>query len=287
MRVIYIDTLFAINFIVDYLILLATARVGAKTVSRWRIALGAALGAVYAAAAVFPELSFLSGVWFKAAAGILMLLAVFGDRPGILRTGLIFFVISAAFCGVVMAISLLSGKNVMEEGLYLSVSLKVLAISFGICYGILTLVFRGLGKISAGSTMVKVSVEHKGKSTEFSALVDTGNTLRDPLTGGNVLVAEMEALRPLFSKSLQKVLENNRDDNVVEILKNTSETEASFRFHLIPYTAVGVGNSLLLAFRPERVRIAGKYTKDVSIAVSPTRVSDGGIYSALVNGGVV
>ena len=48
MTVVYIDSLFLLNLIVDYLLLLATAKLAGEGICRPRLALGAAVGALYA-----------------------------------------------------------------------------------------------------------------------------------------------------------------------------------------------------------------------------------------------
>ena len=45
MTVVYLDVLFLLNLVVDYLLLLATAKITGEPISRARLALGAALGA--------------------------------------------------------------------------------------------------------------------------------------------------------------------------------------------------------------------------------------------------
>ena len=54
MTVIYLDELFLLNFVVDYLLLLAAGRLSGEILRRGWLALGAAIGAAYAAAAVLP-----------------------------------------------------------------------------------------------------------------------------------------------------------------------------------------------------------------------------------------
>ena len=44
MTVIYVDTLFLLNGVIDYLLLLAAARLAGEPLLRWRFALGGALG---------------------------------------------------------------------------------------------------------------------------------------------------------------------------------------------------------------------------------------------------
>ena len=60
MTVIYIDTLFLLNTLVDYLLLLASAKVAGEPLRRGRFALGAVLGGLYACAIFLPGMGFLS-----------------------------------------------------------------------------------------------------------------------------------------------------------------------------------------------------------------------------------
>lgn len=279
MQVIYIDTLFLLNLIVNYLILLATAKVSARPASRWRIALGAAVGAVYAVLTVLPKMVFLDNVIMMLVFAVVMVLIVFGGEQGLIRTGVIFFSISAAFGGAVLAVSLITG----EETSQINVSIKVLFISFFICYGILSMVFARLGKRETAGGLVKVTVTKGTRSAEITALVDTGNSLYDPMTGGGVIVSELEPLTPLFTEDIKQLLKSNYSS--MELLERLASCGDGFGFFLVPYTAVGVGSSFLIAFRPDEVKIGYKVQKKMSIAISPTCISDGGVYSALVNGG--
>ena len=53
MTVVYIDALFLLNLIVNYLLLLAAAKLAGEPLRRLRLAAGAALGGLYAAAIFF------------------------------------------------------------------------------------------------------------------------------------------------------------------------------------------------------------------------------------------
>lgn len=57
---IYVDSLFALNLIADYLLLLLGARVSGAVIHRLRIAAAAVVGAAYSVAAVVPEWGFLT-----------------------------------------------------------------------------------------------------------------------------------------------------------------------------------------------------------------------------------
>lgn len=61
MTVIYVDTLFLLNTMVDYLLLLASARLAGEPLARLRFALGAVLGGLYAVAIFLPGWAFWPG----------------------------------------------------------------------------------------------------------------------------------------------------------------------------------------------------------------------------------
>ena len=54
------------------------------------------------------------------------------------------------------------------------------------------------------------------------------------------------------------------------------------RFRLLPYRSVGVDRGLLLAVRVDSLELDGRGRGPVLVALSPTPVSDGGGYQALV-----
>ena len=72
MTVIYLDELFLLNFVVDYLLLLAAGRLAGEILRRGRLALGAALGAAYAGAVFLPGLGFLAHPLCKLGAAVLI-----------------------------------------------------------------------------------------------------------------------------------------------------------------------------------------------------------------------
>lgn len=83
---VYADEAFLLNGAVDYLLLVCAAKLGGGRILRLRLALAAAFGGVYAAAALFPALVFLRQLPVKLASLAAMLLIAFGAGRGTLRT---------------------------------------------------------------------------------------------------------------------------------------------------------------------------------------------------------
>ena len=96
MTVVYIDSVFALNALADYLLVYAAAQLAGARLRRGRFLLAALLGGAYAAAVFLPGLGWLSLLPVKLSAGVLMALAAFGGEPRFLRLTLLLF---AAACG--------------------------------------------------------------------------------------------------------------------------------------------------------------------------------------------
>ena len=283
LTVIYVDTLFLLNAIVDYLLLLCSARLAGERLSRLRFALGALLGGLYAVALFLPGFGFLGRPLCRLSAAVLMVLTAFGGCRCLLRQVVIFFLLSCAFGGGVLAIGLLGGRGLSLGGgvLYSSMALKIVLLSAAGCYAVITLIFRGAGRHTAASReLLPARLSLRERQVELTALVDTGNTLTDPVSGRPVMVAEGETLSPLFPPGTGPGPEDLRDP--AGGLARLGEGPLRGRLRLLPYRAVGVDRGLLLAVRVDRARVGGEELGPLLVAMSPTPVSDGGSYRALI-----
>lgn len=199
--VIYLDELFLLNFVVDYLLLLAAGRLSGEILRRGWLALGAAIGAAYAAAAVLPGMGFLLHPLCKLGAAVLALLAGYGKSRRLLRVSLVFFAVSAAFGGGVFALQLLGGRGLtLQNGIFYSaMDLRLILLSAAGCYVLITLLFQRTARHSGlRRELVPAVLTLEGRRVALTALVDTGNTLTDPATGRPVMVAEGEKVGALF-----------------------------------------------------------------------------------------
>ena len=280
MRVIYIDTLFFINLTVNYFLLLGTAKICGIATPRRRLWLGAALGGAYAVFGAFPELAVLKSALIVVPVAGLMLLLAFGWRRlaagrRLLRVALVFFALSMCAAGAVTAIGLLGGGGRLG-----AVSLRVLVIAFGACYVATTLVFRRAGREPGHMSEVRIEVGEQ--SVTLRALVDTGNSLTDPLSGAKVCVVSVCDMLPIIPSRLKMRFEDAARSGSPSALLALSNMSCGIKFRLIPYSAVGVSSGLMLAFRPERISVDGKESRDYIVAVSPNEVADNVTYSALI-----
>lgn len=280
MQVIYVDSLFLINLVVNYIMLLVTAKICAAQMVRLRLLGAAILGAGYSIAVVLPLSPFLSSPLLKVAVGLLMVLAAFGGQVRIIRLTLVFFAVSVAFGGAVMAASLLGGGGLLS-GFLAPIDLRILILAFAACYIVLTLVFRRAVRLRGGG-IVSMKLRHGDREVVIRALRDTGNALTDPMTGRAVIVAGVNDVTSLFPQNIRKTVAGLRLKDAVKVMEELALPEITMRFQLIPYRAVGTVGGMLLAFKPDEIIIDGKIKTGMLLALSPNSVSESGTYSALL-----
>lgn len=277
MTVVYLDVLFLLNLMVDYLLLLACARIAGQPISRLRLGGGAFVGAVYAAGLFLPKLGWLSHPACKICAGIGMVLIAFGAGRCLLRMTLIFFAVSAALGGVILALQLLGqGGLTLENGvLYTGFDLRLLLVTVILTYVILSILFqRSARHGGAKRDLCDATIMLGGQCVAVTVLLDTGNTLTEPIRNQPVLVVDGALLRTFLPEKVDP-----RDP--VGSLEELDDRAWRTKFSLLPYRAVGVDCGMLLAVRSEWVKINDRKWKGLIVALSPTPISDGGAYQGL------
>ena len=267
MEVVYLDQVFAVNFLVDFCIVLAAARMADVILRRGRYLLAALTGAVYAALTVLPETGWLALLPVKLAAGLLMALIAFGGERRFWRCAAVFFGTAALFGGAVYALSAASGAA-PGQALH-RVTGRVLIPTFALCYAAVATVFR-VRLRSAERTVTAAVLTVNGQTLSLRAIRDSGNALRDPASGMRAAVVDAAALTGVFGALPRE------PSAMFEQLQGKAEG-----VRLLPYTAVGVSGGLLAAFRPESLTVAEK-NEALLIALSPTPVSPDGEYELLL-----
>lgn len=283
---VYLDTLFALNALMDYLLLVCSARLAGEPLHRGRMALAAALGGAYAAAAVLPGMAWLTAPVCKLGAAVLLSAVGLGASRRLLRQTVIFLAVSCAFAGGVLAVSLLGGRGLaLGHGIVCTgTDLKIVLLSSAICYALFTAVLRRAARHSAlRGEVVRATLRFHGREVSLPTLVDTGNTLTDPVSGRPAIVVDAPAVAPLLDGDAPDLRELTAP---AQALSRLNAGRWRGRFTLLPYRAVGVEHGLLLALRLDGASVDGRERGALLAALSPTPVSDGGAYRALVGGEV-
>ncbi len=276
---VYIDSVFFLNAAVDYLLLLTTAQLMGCTLHRWQFLLSALLGGIYAAA-VFA-VSWLGTPVLRILFGIFMTLIAFAGERHLWRYIALFALLSGALAGILLAAGLLLGSphSLIQRIYYADISWWVLIGSALLFYLLLELLFRQEARFSKGEIM-DITVSLAGKTCQLRTLYDSGNTLRNPVDGTSVLVAEAEALFSLWDSETYHILAQPlTPEEKLTRLYESGDTA----FSLLPFRSVGRENGLLLAVRSDYIKIGRRICPKTLIALYPSKIG-GAAYHGLWGG---
>jgi stage II sporulation protein GA (sporulation sigma-E factor processing peptidase) len=278
--VVYLDGVVLLNGILDYLLLMVCGRVTGSVLRRRRILLAALGGGVYAAMSLVPGMIFLGKLLWQMVFGALLCLCAFGPSRCLVRQTVVLYLLAAAFSGVVLVLTevMEAPAALLGRRVYYPVTFGVLVLTGGGAFGVMQWC---LGRLQLrGGDVAEVTVTLAGREVRFTALRDTGNTLRDPISGCPVLVADPEILRRLGLRLTDRELQFP-----AAALERLEREHPALRPRLIPYKALGRDQGMLLALRPEQVTVAGK-RETLLLGCAPNPVSDGGGYQALLGGSI-
>lgn len=278
--VIYPDLAFLLNGLTDFLALSATAKLAGLPLRRRRVLAAALLGGAYGVLCLLPPLAAAGGLIPQALTAAALVWIAFGRKNAFLRQMLLFWLISCAMGGILLALNQLASSgeyiNILEK-----LNWKVFLLAGGACYLLLSVIFRGGARHTLAKELTSCRVQHSGRSVALTALLDTGHTLTDAVMGQPVLIAEAAALEELWLPSERQILRELRTRGAAWCLQ---QLRGEGRFRLLPYRAVGVSSGMLLCFTADKVIVGDRDWGPATVALSPTPVSDGGGYTALWGG---
>lgn len=255
-QTVYVDVLVAVNFFINYFLLLASAKFLTVCAKRGRLAAASGLGALFSLSILLPEIPAMLSLAVKLlmSASIVLCAFGFGGIKQFLRNTAAFYIINFGFAGLMLALWYFfapQGLIIRNSIVYFNISPVLLILLSVVCYLIITLVNRIAGRQMPKELFCRIVVSCSGATCDCTAKVDTGNSLREPFSNDPVVVISED------------------------VVKRAIPTDDSLNFRLIPFDVVS-GSGMLKAFRPDRLTIYyGKQIIQVSkvyIAVSKTKL---------------
>ncbi len=264
---VYGDLYILINGCMDFLCLYLTASLLHLRIRRMRAVSAAAFGGCYALASLLLNAQGIPGLLLDFAAALLMCLLAFASRTlrfrSLLRYTAVCFFVSMLLGGSMTALyavlNRLSLPFELLEGEGASVWLFALVT-------VLSTLVAALGGrwwgISESVKSVTLHVRLYGRETVLHAMVDTGNLLRDPVSGKSVIVAEADCILPLLPPSLAEAIKRGGVSAI-------QDYESAKDIRLIPSRGA-TGTALLPSLLPERVLVEeGKRSYEGDYLLAP------------------
>ncbi len=247
---IYLDVIILENICMNYIILFATGLIYKVRVKQVRIIVSSVVGGVYAILTFIPILEIYKNFIFKIIMSIIMIYIAFNPKniKTLLKQLLLFYLVSFAFGGCAFCLLyFIKPQDILVRNGYLTGTypIKIALLGGIVGFVIVNVAFKLVkGKISKKDMFCDIEIFFKEKSVQIRALIDTGNMLKDPISGMPVVVAESVMLEKIIPKgiidNLNKILGGDKQD-----ILNKEEQEYLPKFRLIPFTSLGKQNRVI------------------------------------------
>ena len=274
---VYADIYFLINFSMDFLCLFLVARLMSEKLRLGRIAAAASFGGVYAVAALLVPLA---GVWtvaFDIFACVVISFIAFvkcGRLRGTFGLAVVYTAVSIVLGGIMTALfnlfnrlglsQMLSGGEASGDNPTVWI-LLILAIIGAVMTKLCGSFFRS----RTTRRFAEIEITFEGRSIALRGIVDSGNLLREPISGKPCVVADCGKIASVFPCEIIRVAGKGGYSK----LKDVSSQYAR-RIRIIP-TATALGEGMLIGVRVDRLEIINeKFKKEVDAFVVISRLGD-------------
>lgn len=274
-QTVYADLYFMINFSMDFLCFYITSRLIGCKLSALRAAIASAIGGVYANILLLSGLSGIGAIAVDMLACALMCAVAFASRRQLRRLPLytlVYLAVSMVLGGFMTAMfnllnrTSLGGMSGSEEGISVWLFVALAAAS-----ALMTLAGGRFFRHRTSKKNVSLEITLGGRSVELTALCDSGNMLRDPISGKLCVIVSVDSLEDILP------------DEVISAVKHQGKNIGTLRaagigMRVIP-ARTAAGDAMLLAVRPEKISVEDggrSYSVDALLALSAIdEISDG------------
>lgn len=277
---IYVDVLIFVNFIISLLLIKACDSLLRNKAKAIRIILASFVCSLSSLAIFIPPIGFWLNLLLKLTTAFVVTICAFGIKniKKLLINCTAFFLISISFAAIMMAVWMAISPAIMtvsNGSVYFDVSPIVLIVGSLGCYGVITLLEKLFAKRLPNEMCFDILVTVNGITVKIPAMLDTGNTLTDPISGCPVIVAQYDALKPLMGRdNSTKAIWINGGNAASQVLSSDWKR----RYRCISFSSVG-GSGLLSGFKPDSAFITVDkiiHKLDCIIAVYDGQLADDG-----------
>ena len=258
---IYLDVVLIENLCMNYIILFATGYLLKIKMNHIRLILSALLGGIYAIVAYMQILEIYSNLIFKIILSIVMVYIAYNSKnvKQILKQLVFFYLTSFVFGGCAFALLyfIKPEQILMKNGVYIGTYPIKIAILGGIVgFTITVIAFRYVKtKLNKKSMFCELEIYFENKSISTTALIDTGNMLKDPITSMPVIVVEKSILKEILPESILNNLNKIIGGDVPKEVYEDENLNYITKFRVIPFSSIGKENGLLLGFKSNKIKV--------------------------------
>ena len=236
---IYIDVILLENMFMNSIIIIATCIILRSKIHLLRILLSSFIGSIYAILTYITNID--KSFILKIILSLVIVLLAFKpqSRKSFLKHLIIFYLTSFTFGGAAFALIYLINPIKIEP-------VKIALIGGILGFTILVYSFKNIQSVfSRKNLYCKIRICKK----EITAIIDTGNLLKEPITRMPVIIIEKTKLQEIFPEvilnNIQKIING----------ENINLGEYASKIKVIPFKSLGKENGLILGIKTDEVEI--------------------------------
>ena len=290
---VYGDVILLENLIMNFIILLCTAKLLKHKYSWLMLSIGALIGAIYALGAYFTYFEYFYTPFMKVILSIFIITIAYLPHhiKDFIKLLSVFYITSFVFGGAAFGLFyFLNGLKYISYGTFYikDFPVKTLIVSIIIAYAIVKLSWGFVQyRVRRERIITEIIIFMDSRKVAIMALVDTGNALNEPLTNAPVVVVEYASIKELLPLDVQAIFEQDNQNDFNMIAHIMSNSELITRFRVIPFKSLGKDNGMLLGFKPDEVQLTEnnkqQSIKNIIIGIYNKKLSNNGEYSALIH----
>ncbi len=273
MPVVYIDILFAENFIIDFLLIYCSCKIYGSFSGKLRMCISSLIAALYSVAAVIcPEILSNPIAGFAVSLPIVYLSFMPQSRQGFYKSLACFYAVCFAFSGFINLLIYMTdfarifGGIFFDGAIYLPVSTFKVLIFAGFCaFAVLKITVVLKRTFLQSDSFRRVCIKCGDKTVAADGFIDTGNMLFEPSSQMPVTVMDKELITKLFDVRLCSFI-------VSKDIASIYEFYSHMKWYIIPYGTVS-GKGFMLAFCPDYITFYDK-SKNETAATGLIGISD-------------
>lgn len=256
------EYLFLENFLINFAILHITRIITRTKGCNKRILIASLIAALYPFVLFIPSLIFLTNFFVKILISIIIVRIAYNTKSirlymkQLIGFFLVSFIYAGASIGVYYFFQSYSNSSSKLNGFSRNFSVRYLILGIVLAVILIKNIFEYYNeKVTREKELYEVTIYYYNKAISLVALLDTGNSLVEPLTKLPVFIVEYEVIKELIPNDLRHIYDNHEEGNLSKIQILLEDLKEETHIRIIPYKSIGTKNGFLIGFKPDYIEL--------------------------------
>lgn len=283
---IYIDVLFLLNLVIDYAVITSCSLISGRHAKKTRIITASIIGAAYSVMIFFIKFNNITLFITNLIIGIIINSVAF-KRENLysqLKLYIIYIIMNLIYGGGMYAFyhftSIGSKMNYSNGVYYINLPLWAIIILSFLLFYLIRLFEKITEEKNNHENIITLEIQILNKKITVKSMIDTGNTLYDPLSLLPVMILESNELKDVIDLDIF-----NNDECPSNSLLILHKLYPELKLRIIPFKSVTGEKNVIFAFKPQKIFDLDNNHEinNTLVGIVKTKLSEDNSYQALLH----